>query len=332
MNKTAIKNFSVWAREKLIDDIKNAAMQKGISTEGIAKPLAGSSLDMQLFDIGLKDNVILRGKEITQRNDLAEAIRRKAVGSGYETAFNAVMEEIAYTWFNRLIAIRFMEVNDYLPSRVRVISSEISAKAEPDLVTSPFDSDLDFTEEEQDKILDMRDKNDLKGLFNLLFIKQCNKLHEVLPRLFEKTNDYTELLLNIDFTDKDGIIYHLVHDINEDDWRDQVQIIGWLYQYYISDKHNQIVNIYKGTIKKEDIPAATQLFTTDWVVRYMVDNSLGRYWIERNPESRLADKLAFFVKPKNGKINYIDEDITPQELTFLDEAVARLIQSIHSIC
>lgn len=332
MNKTAIKNFSVWAREKLIDDIKNAAMQKGISTEGIAKPLAGSSLDMQLFDIGLKDNVILRGKEITQRNDLAEAIRRKAVGSGYETAFNAVMEEIAYTWFNRLIAIRFMEVNDYLPSRVRVISSEISAKAEPDLVTSPFDSDLDFTEEEQDKILDMRDKNDLKGLFNLLFIKQCNKLHEVLPRLFEKTNDYTELLLNIDFTDKDGIIYHLVHDINEDDWRDQVQIIGWLYQYYISDKHNQIVNIYKGTIKKEDIPAATQLFTTDWVVRYMVDNSLGRYWIERNPESRLADKLAFFVKPKNGKINYIDEDITPQELTFFDEAVARLIQSIHSIC
>ena len=117
-------------------------------------------------------------------------------------------------------------------------------------------------------------------------------------------------------------VYHLVHDIAEDDFyvekSGQVEIIGWLYQYYISEKHDQIVNIYKGTVKKEDIPAATQLFTTDWVVRYMVDNSLGRYWIERHPESNLADKLEFFVTPKDGKITYINEKIEPEDLTFFD--------------
>ena len=160
----------------------------------------------------------------------------------------------------------------------------------------------------------------------MLFIKQCNKLHEVLPELFENTSDYSELLLTISFTDTDGIVYKLVHDIREEDFdireesgnEGQVEIIGWLYQYYISKKHDEIVNIYKGTIRKADIPAATQLFTTDWVVRYMVDNSLGRYWIERNPESKLADKLDFFVMPKDGHIHYIDEKVYPTDLTFFD--------------
>lgn len=156
----------------------------------------------------------------------------------------------------------------------------------------------------------------------MLFIKLCNNLYEILPELFEKTNDYTEPLLSLSFADKDSIVYHLVHDIAEDDFNvekeGQVEIIGWLYQYYISEKHDQIINIYKGTVKKEDIPAATQLFTTDWVVRYMVDNSLGRYWIERHPESNLAEKLDFFVTPKNRKITYINEKIEPEELTFFD--------------
>ncbi len=158
----------------------------------------------------------------------------------------------------------------------------------------------------------------------MLFIKQCNKLHDILPELFEKTDDYSELLLTISFTDPEGIIHHLINDIEDVDFRinhemytddgkikadGQVEIIGWLYQYYISKKHDEIVNIYKGTVKKADIPAATQLFTTDWVVRYMVDNSLGRYWIERNPQSKLAEKLEFFVTPKNGEIQYVDAKI-----------------------
>lgn len=274
-----------------------------MSDKGIAQPLPQSSKDLQFFDIGTKDYAQVAGKEVDQRKALVKAIQDKEHDSDYATAFKAVIEEVAYTWFNRLIAIRFMEVNDYLPSRVRVLSSENQAKNEPDFVTTPFDTDMEFTSDEQDTIMQLKDENKLDDLFRMLFIKQCNKFHEILPELFENTNDYTELLLNISFTDSDGIVYHLVHDIDEDDFNvekeGQVEIIGWMYQYYISEKHDQIINIYKGTIKKEDIPAATQLFTTDWVVRYMVDNSLGRYWIERNPESKLAEKLEFFVTPKN---------------------------------
>lgn len=234
-----------------------------------------------------------------------------------------VVEEVAYTWFNRLIAIRFMEVNDYLPSGVRVLSSENKAKNEPDLVTTPFDTDLEFTPYEQDRVIQLKDENKLDELFRMLFIKQCNKLHDILPELFEKTDDYSELLLTISFTDKDGIVYRLVHDIDEDDFNvekeGQVEIIGWMYQYYISDKHEEVIDPLHGkTIKKADIPAATQLFTTDWVVRYMVDNSLGRYWIERNPQSKLAEKLDFFVTPKDGHIDYIDEKVYPTDLTFFD--------------
>ena len=207
-------------------------------------------------------------------------------------------------------------------SGIRVLSSENRAKLEPAFVTSPFDTDLEFTAYEQDRVIQLKDENKLDELFRMLFIKQCNKLHDILPEMFEKTDDYTELLLTISFTDKDGIVYRLVHDIDEDDFNvekeGQVEIIGWMYQYYISKKHDEIINIYKGTVKKADIPAATQLFTTDWVVRYMVDNSLGRYWIERNPQSKLAEKLDFFVTPKDGKINYIDEKVSPTDLTFFD--------------
>ena len=334
MNKTAIKNFAVWARQKLISDITYKAGMLGITEDGIADKLPHSTSDLEFYDIGTKDYAEVSGKEIKQRNALVNAIRKKEKDNGdYKSAFGYVVEEVAYTWFNRLIAIRFMEVNDYLPSGVRVLSSENKAKKEPDLVTTPFDTDLEFTSYEQDRIIQLKDDNKLDELFCMLFIKQCNKLHDVLPELFEKTDDYSELLLTISFTDTEGIIHHLINDIEDADFRindemftddgkikadGQVEIIGWLYQYYISKKHDEIVNINKGTVKKADIPAATQLFTTDWVVRYMVDNSLGRYWIERNPQSKLAEKLEFFVTPKNGEIQYVDEKISPTDLTFFD--------------
>lgn len=334
MNKTAIKNFAVWARQKLIDDIKYKAGMLGITENGIADKLPQSTADLHFYDIGTKNYSEISGIEIKQREALVKAIKtREHSFKSYKEAFENVVEEVAYTWFNRLVAIRFMEVNDYLPSGVRVLSSENKAKNEPDFVTSPFDTDLEFTPYEQDRVIQLKDENKLDELFRMLFIKQCNKLHDILPDLFEKTDDYSELLLTISFTDKDGIIYRLVHDIDEIDFRindemysengkikadGQVEIIGWMYQYYISKKHDEIINIYKGTVKKADIPAATQLFTTDWVVRYMVDNSLGRYWIERNPQSKLADKLDFFVTPKDGKINFIDEKVSPTDLTFFD--------------
>lgn len=326
MNKTAIKNFAVWARNKLKKDIAEQAELIGVSERSIVQPLAQSTDDLLFLDIGTKEYAKVEGKTaIAQRKALIDHIKRKETDMGYARAYNAVIEEIAYTWFNRLIAIRFMEVNDYLPTRSRMLSSENPAKDEPDFVTSPFDADVEFSDDEVQRIYRLKDdasKEASDELFRMLFIKLCNNLYEILPELFEKTNDFTEPLLSLSFADKDSIVYHLVHDIAEDDFNvekeGQVEIIGWLYQYYISEKHDQIINIYKGTVKKEDIPAATQLFTTDWVVRYMVDNSLGRYWIERHPESNLADKLDFFVTPKDGKITYINEKIEPEELTFFD--------------
>lgn len=334
MNKTAIRKFAEWAREKLIEDIKYKAGTVGITENGIAEKLPQSTSDTYFYDVGTKDYTKISGIEIKQRDALVKAIQTKERSyKSYQEAFENVIEEVAYTWFNRLIAIRFMEVNDYLPSGVRVLSSENKAKKEPDLVTTPFDTDLEFASYEQDRIIQLKDDNKLDELFRMLFIKQCNKLHDILPELFEKTDDYSELLLTISFTDPEGIIHHLINDIEDADFRindemytddgkikadGQVEIIGWLYQYYISKKHDEIVNIYKGKVKKADIPAATQLFTTDWVVRYMVDNSLGRYWIERNPQSKLAEKLKFFVTPKNGEIQYVDEKIRPTDLTFFD--------------
>lgn len=330
MNKTAVKNFAVWARQKLIGDVKYQAALLGITKNGIAKPLPQSTAEAEFYDIGTTTPNMVTGSAISQRRSLVDAINAKAAGSDYATAYNFIMEEVAYTWFNRLIAIRFMEVNDYLPGGIRVLSSASSKdKVEPDLVTMPFDGDLQFTDEETAKILDLKAANKLDEAFRFLFIKQCHALNKILPFLFEKTNDYTELLLNLSVTDSEGVLRRLLSDIPEADFfiekenknnleDSQIEIIGWLYQYYISEKHDEIVNIYKGTVSAENVPAATQLFTTDWVVKYMVDNSLGRYWIERHPESGLAEKLKYFVRPKSGKIQYINDPIKPQDLTFFD--------------
>ncbi len=324
MNKTAIKNFAVWARKKLIADICYRAQLLGITEEDIKDPLPQSTGSVQFFDIGTAQPYAIGGAAISQRAHLADAIRQKARESDYKTAYQSIVEEVAYTWFNRLIAVRFMEVNDYLPSHLRVLSSD-SGKLEPDLVTRPFDADFAFSERERAEVSRMQQNNAVDELFCLLFIKQCNALHELLPALFERTRDYTELLLSLSVVDREGVVYHLVHDIPEEDFDisrgGQVEIIGWLYQYYISEKHEEVVDPLHGrVVKKEDIPAATQLFTTDWVVRYMVDNSLGRYWVERHPESSLAQKLQYFVRPKSGKIDYTEESAPckPQEPTFFD--------------
>ena len=302
MNKTAIKNFAVWARQKLISDITYKAGMLGITEDGIADKLPHSTPDLEFYDIGTKDYAEVSGKEIKQRNALVNTIRKKEKENGdYKSAFGYVVEEVAYTWFNRLIAIRFMEVNDYLPSGVRVLSSENKAKKEPDLVTTPFDTDLEFTSYEQDRIIQLKDDNKLDELFRMLFIKQCNKLHDVLPELFEKTDDYSELLLTVSFTDSDGVLYHLVHDIDEDDFNvekeGQVQIIGWLYQFYNTELKDDTFAQLKKKVKitKERIPAATQLFTPDWIVRYMVENSLGRLWLEGHPNAKLHDSWKYYL-------------------------------------
>lgn len=293
MNKTAIKNFAISARNKLIADIQYRAGLMGITADGIKNALPQSTPNMEFYDIGTAEPYSITDEAIQQRKKLVEVLRQKEKDSDYPTAYKYILEEVAYTWFNRLIAIRFMEVNDYLPSRIRVLSSE-SGKIEPDLVTTPFDAELAFTHAEEETVLRLKTENKLDELFRLLFIKQCNALNEILPALFEKTSDYTELLLNLSVVDREGVVYHLTHDIPEQDFdithldedgnpTGQVEIIGWLYQYYNTEPKNAAF-AKNGKITKEEIPAVTQLFTPDWIVRYMVENSLGRIFIDKRKE------------------------------------------------
>ena len=301
MNKTAIKNFAVWARKKLIADICYRAQLLGITEEGIKDPLPQSTGSVQFFDIGTAQPYAIGGAAISQRAHLADAIRQKAQESDYKTAYQSIVEEVAYTWFNRLIAVRFMEVNDYLPSHLRVLSSD-SGKLEPDLVTRPFDADFAFSERERAEVSRMQQNNAVDELFCLLFIKQCNALHELLPALFERTRDYTELLLSLSVVDREGVVYHLVHDIPEEDFDisrgGQVEIIGWLYQYYNAELKDETFALLKKNVKitKERIPSATQLFTPDWIVRYMVENSLGRIWEEGHPNSVIKANWKYYLE------------------------------------
>ena len=298
MNKSSIKNFAIWARNKLIADISYRAGLMGITADGIKNALPQSIGTTEFYDIGTAEPYSISGDAVKQRRKLVQVIRQKEKDTDYQTAYKYIIEEVAYTWFNRLIAIRFMEVNDYLPSHMRVLSSD-TGKLEPDIVTNPFDAELDFTGDEEQIIMQLKNDNKLDDFFRMLFIKQCNALNALLPALFEKTKDYTEVLLNLSVIDQEGVIYKLVHDIDEDDFNiekgGQVEIIGWLYQYYNTEP--KVAAFAKnGKITKEKIPAVTQLFTPDWIVRYMVENSLGRLWVEGHPDCGLKENWKYYLK------------------------------------
>ncbi|HBB6876417.1 TPA: BREX-1 system adenine-specific DNA-methyltransferase PglX, partial [Enterococcus faecium] len=326
MDKKAIKNFAVNARRKLIDEVMTKAKRLGIDESKIEDV---KKIDSNLQEIE-KSGIRIQGKEIAQRNKLIAELKQRASVTSYSEAFQELIEEVAYTWFNRLIAIRFMEVNDYLPDTYRVLSSEISGKIEPDIITDIYDADIfeELSSNEQQQVRTWKTDNSAEAmdkLYQLIFIKICNQLNDYLPELFEEVEDYTELLFTASYIKKDGVIADLL-SIPEDDFYvqagGQVEIIGWLYQYYNSEPHNQVVNIYKGIVKKQDIPAATQLFTTDWVVRYMVDNSLGKYWLDHYPNSELRNKLKYLIPDK-----YAFEQATsvsnlkPEELKIIDNAM-----------
>lgn len=309
MNKSAINKYAVWARKELIDRVTQKAEEYGISEAEIIPASADS----------------IRGKLLTptqkkQRTALIERIKAKG-----ENGFKQVIDEVAYTWFNRLTAIRFMEVNGYLPSHVRVFTDEDN-KFNPQILAEAIHLDLPGLD--MDKVYAFKQANNTEELYKYLLIIQCNALNEILPGMFQKIEDYTELLLPDNLLREGSVIARLIADIDDDDFRvrddgdGQIEIIGWLYQYYISEKHAEVIDpLHGGVVKKEEVPAATQLFTTDWVVRYIVDNSVGRYWIERNPNSTLKENLEYFVLPKDGKINYVNEVITPQDVTVLDPCV-----------
>ena len=334
MNKTAVKNFAVWARNKLIEDVKNKAVALGITKDGIAKALPQSGRDIEFYDIGLAEPCKITGNAISQRRSLVDAINAKAADSDYQTAYNFIMEEVAYTWFNRLIAIRFMEVNDYLPGRIRVLSAEGNKdKVEPDIAAAPFDTGLQFSDSEAQQIAQLKNENKLDELFRLLFVKQCNALNKILPFLFEKTSDYTELLLNLSVTDNDGVVRRLINDIPEEDFDieqgGQVEIIGWLYQYYNTELNEQVYNgnMSKQRIKKELLPAATTIYTPHWAVEYMVQNSLGKLWLEGHPDDALKQNWQYYLDEAEQEadvqkqLNEIKKEyaqLNPQDVKFID--------------
>ena len=264
MNKTAIKNYAIWARVQLIDAAKQRAYEYEITENGENK----TGLDM----VGGK---LLTKTEKEQRNQLISEINRK----GYAQ----VIEEAAYTWFNRFIALRFMEVNGYLPSKVRVFTDENGA-FRPEILKQAVSVDLEGLD--RDKVLDLLDRQDNEALYKYLLITQCNALNAGLPYMFEKIGGWTELLFPANLLRQDSVLGQMISEIPEDDWTDAVQIIGWLYQYYNSELKDETFALLKKNVKitKERIPAATQLFTPDWIVRYMVENSLGRLWYEGHPD------------------------------------------------
>ena len=265
MDKNAIKKFAVWARTELIARVSLKGVEYGITEDNIEAANADS--------VGGK---VLTADEKKQRQALIAEINDKS--------YKQVMEEVAYTWFNRFSALRFMEVNGYLPSHVRVFTDEEN-NFRPQIITEAIHLDLDGLNME--KVYELKDAEKTEELYKYLLIVQCNALNKVLPGMFQKIADYTELLLPDNLLREGSVIQQMIELIPEDDWKDAVQIIGWLYQYYNSEKKDDVFAALKKNVKitKENIPAATQLFTPDWIVRYMVENSLGRLWLEGHPEA-----------------------------------------------
>ena len=300
MNKSKIQKFAVDGHKLLYKQIAQRAYQYGIE-EG---------------NVGKADATEVRGRILSP---LEKSQRAALIAEINANGYPQTIERVTYIWFNRIVALRFMEVNNYLPSHIRVFS-DASGAFKPEILNDVLHLEMEGLDKAQ--IAEYIENSNTEELYRYLLLTQCAELKAALPDIFvfgARDRDYTELLFPNNSLSGDSFIAKMLSETDEeDDWQDAVQIIGWLYQYYNDERKNEVINIYKGTVKKEDIPAATQLFTTDWVVRYMVDNSLGRYWIERHPESKLSEKLEFFVTPKNGEINHIDEFVKPEDVKFLD--------------
>jgi type II restriction/modification system DNA methylase subunit YeeA len=332
LDKTAIRNFAVKARRKLIEDITHKAYEIGITKDKI--------LDIETFEGGFRVKGRENGKtfkkyELKQRNKLIHNIKHKG--------FEQVIEEVAYTWFNRFIALRFMEVNNYLPTGVRVLSSIEEGKTEPDIIQEALNIDLDI---DREIVYRLQDSNDTEDLYRYLLVKQCNQLGQIMPNVFEEIADYTELLLPDKLLAEGSVIGDLVEEIEEYDWKIElneeeqkqeaekgehgIEIIGWLYQYYISEKKDEVFAGLKKNkkITKENIPAATQLFTPKWIVKYMVENSLGRLWLESHPNEELKAQWKYYLEEAEQEPEVqkrLEElrnpNLNPEDIKVLDPAM-----------
>ena len=307
MNKNAIQKFAIWARNELIAQVSQRAYQYGIDESGFGDASADTL-----------NGRLLTAEEKSQRQELIGKIKEK----GYQQ----VMEEVAYTWFNRFIALRFMEVNNYLPSHIRVFSDATGA-FKPEILNDVLHLDLPGLD--SGKVAEYIESNDTEALYRYLLLTQCNALNSALPVMFERMGGYTEMLLPNNILRQDSVLGHMVSDIPEEDWQDAVQIIGWLYQYYNTELKDDTFAQLKKNVKitKERIPAATQLFTPDWIVRYMVENSLGRLWLEGHPNAELHDGWKYYldeaeqersVEDQLAKLREAYKTIKPEEIKVID--------------
>ena len=307
MNKSKIQKFAMWARTELITQVKQRAFQYGIGEAGFGDTSAEAI-----------SGRLLTAEERTQREELIRLVKKKG--------YNQVMEEVAYTWFNRFIALRFMEVNNYLPSHIRVFS-DASGAFKPEILRDALHLELPGLNHA--KVAEYIENSETEALYRYLLLTQCNALNEALPMMFERMGGYTEMLLPNNILRPDSVLARLIADIDEQDWTDQVQIIGWLYQYYNTELKDDTFAQLKKNVKitKERIPAATQLFTPDWIVRYMVENSLGRLWLEGHPNAELHDGWKYYldeaeqepeVEAQLTKLREEYKTLKPEEIKVID--------------
>lgn len=323
MDKSKIKQFAIWARIEMIESVKEKAKSIGIYEDNIVE----ATYVQGGFKLEGKEAIIPLSKK--DRDALIKQINEKG--------FAQVMEEVAYTWFNRFMGLRYMEVNDYLPSGVRILSSEVEGKNEPDVLTrvSEIIEELNLDANEIYELLDTGNNLDREKAYRIILVKQCNELGKIIPQMFEKISDYSELLLPDNLLEEGSVIRRMVEDIEESDWKDigegedGVEIIGWMYQYYISEKKDEVFAALKKNVKitKENIPAATQLFTPKWIVKYMVENSLGRLWLEGHPNEELQNQWKYYleeakqeteVEEELQKIREEHAKLTPEDIKVLD--------------
>ena len=300
MNDTAIKNFAIWARRELISDVQKRCMKYGILEKG--------SLP------GIADTIDGRVLTSAERQQRAELLRLAAAGG-----YRELVERAAYTWFNRLLAIRFMELNGRLPSHIRVLSGADGA-FRPQALAEAMDLPLEALDQTQ--IAELVQRGDDEALFRAIFLAQCDELAACMPAVFDKIGGSMELLLPDGLLREGGIVEKLVTSIPEEDWREGVEIVGWMYQYYVSERKDEVFASFKKGKKaeRESIAPATQLFTPNWIVRYLTENSLGRLWMLSRPDSELPKDMPYFVKPDEDAETEFKIITSPEDITVVDPA------------
>lgn len=306
MNKNAIKNYAVWARTELMKQVAQKAYEYNVTESSLPD-----------YNTDNVNGRLLTSDEKKQLNELIIEVKK----NGYEH----VIEEVAYTWFNRFIALRYMEVNNYLPQRIRVFTND-NNEFKPDLLTDAIHVELDGLDKQ--KVFDYIEENKQEELYKYLLLTLCNDMKQYLPDMFTSIKDYKTLLFPDNLLKEDSVLAKLITDIDEDSWTDQVQIIGWLYQYYNSELNDEVYNgsMSKSRITKDLLPAATTIYTPDWVVKYMVDNSLGKLWMDGHPNFDHLNWKYYLAEAKQEpevieQLNKIKEEhakLKPEDIKVID--------------